>query len=163
MSPSKLWHGMRTARQHWHYRITAAVAKRSDPLPAFAAFAIASFAEKAEVLRWDKQVPVYAIIMNALIASMHISIGTFDSLVTFIGISDYSFFFFAVLAIFVLRRRETPLDGSYRTRSFDPVIFCIFSGFLVTRGVITNPLKGFAILFLTVIGWAVFKHRTMKS
>ena len=121
--------------------------------------------------------------MNALIASMHISIGTFDSLVTFVGtaiyhlqwaqtliltisqgISDYSFFFFfAVLAIFVLRRRETPLDGSYRTRSFNPVIFCIFSGFLVTRGVITNPLQGFAILFLTVIGWAVFKHRTMKS
>ena len=117
--------------------------------------------------------------MNALIASMYISIGNFDSLVMFVGtaiyylqwaqsliltisqgISDYSFFFFfAVLAIFALRRCETPLDGSYRTRSFNPVIFCIFGGFLVTRGVITD----LAILFLTVVGWAVFRHRTMKS
>ena len=117
-------------------------------------------------------------VMNACITSFYILIGTFDSLVTFIGkwlslssimdrkiiakapvgISEYSFFLLAVLGIFILRRGVSSLVSEYRTWTFNPVIFCIFSTLLLVRGVITDPAQGFAIFFVTLIGWAVFKR-----
>lgn len=128
-------------------------------LPGFAVSGMLWFAERTETLRWDKQVPVYAMTMNACIASFYIIIGTFDSLVTFIGISEYIFFLLAVLGIFILRRRENALDRSYRTWTFNPVIFCVFSSLILMRGIVTDPIQGFAVLFLTLVGWAVFKRR----
>ena len=117
--------------------------------------------------------------MNASIASLYIIIGTFDSLVTFIGtvlnssmvktkgqytesrvgISEYLFFLLAALGIFILRRRENGPNRSYRTWTFNPIIFCLFSSLIIIRGIATDPIQGFAVFFLSLVGWAVFKRR----
>lgn len=133
-----------------------------NALQSFPGFAISGmlwFAERTETLRWDKQVPVYAMIMNTCIASFYIVIGTFDSLVTFIGISEYLFFLLAALGIFVLRRRENALNRSYRTWTFNPIIFCVFTSIILVRGIVTDPIQGFAVFFVTLVGWIVFKRR----
>lgn len=96
-------------------------------------------------------------VMNASIASFYIMIGTFDTLVTFIGISEYIFFLLASLGIFILRRRD--LNQSYRTWTFNPIIFCVFSSLILVRGIVTDPFQGLAVFFITLIGWAVFKRR----
>ena len=57
------------------------------------------------------------------------------------------------------RRRGKTHERSYGTPTFNPVIFCVFSSFIVIRGVITDPIQGLAILILTLIGWAVFRRR----
>lgn len=98
-------------------------------------------------------------IMNTCIASFYIVIGTFDSLVTFIGISEYLFFLLAALGIFVLRRRENALNRSYRTWTFNPIIFCVFTSIILVRGIVTDPIQGFAVFFVTLVGWIVFKRR----
>ena len=78
--------------------------KLSQHLPSPVIFGILWFARKTKALRWEKQVPVYEtrrhqvpsgnvtnrlcrypMVMNACITSFYIIIGTFDSLVTFIG------------------------------------------------------------------------------
>lgn len=116
--------------------------------------------------------------MNTCIASFYIVIGTFDSLVTFIGISqlihgkdegidtknlagisEYLFFLLAALGIFVLRRRENALNRSYRTWTFNPIIFCVFTSIILVRGIVTDPIQGFAVFFVTLVGWIVFKRR----
>ncbi|KAI9858091.1 MAG: Y+L amino acid transporter [Trichoglossum hirsutum] len=61
------------------------------------------FARVTAELRWEKGVPVYAMILNALFASFYIASGTFSALITFVGISEFLFFFFTVLGIFRLR------------------------------------------------------------
>ena len=118
--------------------------------------------------------------MNGCIASFYIIIGTFDSLVTFIGtvhpsrmakasiqkilnlklgISEYIFFLLAALGIFILRHRESAANRSYRTWTCNPIIFCLFSTLILIRGIVTDPTQGLAVFFLTLVGWAVYKRR----
>lgn len=132
--------------------------KALQRFPALVSAGILWFAERTETLRWDKKVPIYAMIMNASIATLYVVVGTFDSLVTFVGISEYSFFLLAVLGIFILRRRGKALNKRDKTWTFNPVIFCAFSAFLVIRGIITDPIQGLIIFSLAVIGWAMFRR-----
>lgn len=85
------------------------------------------------------------------------------------GMSEYAFFLLAALGLFILRRRRRevssphtrPSTYTYRTRTCNPVIFCLFSTLILVRGVVTDPSQGLAVFFLTLIGWAVFKRRFM--
>ena len=76
-----------------------------------------------------------------------------------IGISEYIFFFLSVLGIFILRRRKNALPRRYRASTFNPVIFCVFSGVILLRGVVTDPVQGLALFFLTLIGWVLYSRR----
>ena len=114
--------------------------------------------------------------MNSFLAGIYIIVGTFNGLVTFVGeafrdqgfrnllqpflgISEYIFFFLAVLGVFVLRRGGKCIDQLHRTWTFNPVIFCVSSFFIVVRGIITDPLQGLALLIFTLAGWAWFRRR----
>ncbi|MCJ1353905.1 MAG: Y+L amino acid transporter [Icmadophila ericetorum] len=119
---------------------------------------IAWFAAITGPLRWEKNVPIYAMVMNASIASFYVLIGTFDSLVTFVGISEYFFFLLSVMGLFILRR-NTDSTSQYRTWTINPVTFCLVSGFLVVRGLLTDPLQGAALFTLIAIGWLIFRLR----
>lgn len=113
--------------------------------------------------------------MNWALASFYIAIGTFNGLITFVGmyatfmprlywpvrptgISEYFFFFLAVLGISRLRSIKPEDPYSYRTWTFNPVIFCLVSGFLVLRGIITDAFQASAIFILIIAGWFIFKH-----
>lgn len=121
----------------------------------------------------------YAMIGNTLLATCYILVGTFDSLLTFIGMSfaaisglsvtahkfwphlgitEYLFLFLSVLGIFILRRRQDGLKSHpYRTWTINPACFCVFSSYIVVRGVITNPFQGLAIVVLILIGSGIFR------
>jgi solute carrier family 7 (L-type amino acid transporter), member 6 len=119
-------------------------------------------------------------LLNAAVASFYVIIGTFSSLLTFIGmsfpppplrltptnlatlnpgISEYLFFFFAVLGVFVLRKRALPSEAVPRTWTLNPIIFCVFSGFIVLRGIITDPFQGLAVFVCVGVGWVVRRWR----
>ena len=63
----------------------------------------------------------------------------------------------------MLRRRRKARDDSYKTWIFNPLMFCVFSAFLIIRGIITDPMQGLTIFVLTVIGWAVFKRVSARE
>ncbi|ORY17794.1 large neutral amino acids transporter small subunit 1 [Clohesyomyces aquaticus] len=119
---------------------------------------ICGFAKRTASLRWQKKVPIFAMIMNGLIASFYVMIGSFNSLVTFIGIAEYFFWFFAVLGVFVLRRRPNPERESptYRTWAGNPIIFAVVSGMLILRGVLSDPLQGLMIFGVGTTGLVIF-------
>ena len=80
-------------------------------------------------------------VLNSLIASFYILIGTFGPLLTFKGISsgfhswrlsiywlgegisEYFFFSLAILGVFILRRGSEPNESVPRTWTFNPIIF----------------------------------------
>ena len=119
----------------------------------------------------------YALLLNSTLVSFYICIGTFDGLVTFVGTQDrfepfwkkaqlanmrtgvagYLFFFLAVLGIYNIRRAG--VSTGYTTWTPNPFIFCIASGFIVLRGVVTDPLHGAAIGALVAVGWLAFRWK----
>ncbi|KAI9769565.1 MAG: Y+L amino acid transporter [Geoglossum umbratile] len=125
-------------------------------------------------LRREKKVPVYPFLLNAVLASCYVLIGTFSALLTFIGITEYLIFFLTVLGVFRLRALHQG-DGfsppssdntnrekrePYRTHTLNPVIFCVTSVILVTKGVVTDLRQGLAILLFIVCGWVFYSWKS---
>jgi L-type amino acid transporter 6 len=108
------------------------------------------------------QVPVNAMVLNAAMASIYIAMGTFGSLITFIGISMYLIYFFCVVGIFVLRRRESHPKGIYVAPTYCVICFIFLSAFVVLRGVASQPTQGLAILAAVAVGY-VMSRRIVKS
>ena len=123
---------------------------------------------------------IYPLLLNCILVSFYICIGTFNGLVTFVGtqdrlelqqgtqltdlptgIADYLFFFLAVLGIYKIRRAGVSTD--YKTWTLSPVIFCFVSGFTVLRGIVTDPLERAAIGALVAVGWIIFKWKFAKK
>jgi solute carrier family 7 (L-type amino acid transporter), member 6 len=77
------------------------------------------------------------------------------------GIADYLFFFLAVLGIYQIRRRDVGTE--YRTWTLNPCVFCMVSGVIVLRGIVTDLVQGGAIAALVGIGWIVFRWRHRKE
>jgi amino acid transporter len=109
-----------------------------------------------------KQVPVNAMVLNTAMASIYIAMGTFGSLITFIGISMYLIYFFCVVGIFVLRRRESHPKGIYVAPTYCVICFIFLSAFVVLRGVASQPAQGLAILAAVVVGY-IMSRRIVKS
>ncbi|KAI0129942.1 large neutral amino acids transporter small subunit 1 [Xylariales sp. AK1849] len=105
----------------------------------------------------------FALLLNGTMASFYVLIGSFNGLVTFIGIAEYFFFLMSVLGILVLREAEkNKANGpvsKYNTWIGNPIIFAVVSSLLILRGIITEPFQGLAILLVGLLGLAVFYSR----
>ncbi|CAN8105770.1 unnamed protein product [Discula destructiva] len=121
-------------------------------------------------LRWNKAVPIFAILLNGFLPACFIMMGSFNGLVTLIGLAEYSCFLVTVFGLLVMRRREAKRSSqaaeihhtaapNYRTWIGNPLIFTSVSAFLVLRAIITDPLQGLAILSVAASGLLAFHLR----
>ncbi|KAL1852861.1 hypothetical protein Daus18300_012025 [Diaporthe australafricana] len=143
------------------------------------------FAEATRELRWRRGVPVYAMLLNGLLAAFLIVAGSFNGLVVLIGLAEYTCFLAAVLGLLLMRSREryeasrrhnglsrisNSTSGSpsrsrssrpsrYRTWIGNPVVFSLVSAFLILRAVVTDPFQGLAILLVVGSGLGAFSLR----
>ena len=63
-----------------------------------------------------------------------------------------------MLGVFILRRRQDGLKSqTYQTWTINPACFCVFSSYVVVRGIITNPFQGLAIVVLILMGAGIFR------
>ncbi len=70
---------------------------------------------------------------------------------------EYLFFLMSVAGLLLLRNRDDPRAApQYMTWVGNQVIFSIVSSFLILRGVLTEPLQGFAILLVGLFGLGMF-------
>lgn len=104
----------------------------------------------------------YAMTLNATMVSIYLVLGTYDDLVTFIGISQYLYYMLAVCGVFIIRRKEAglsaaELQGRYRTALWNPIIFIICSCFIVVRGILSNIAHGIALCLLGLVVWVAVK------
>ena len=106
--------------------------------------------------------PINAIVLNALLCSVYIIVGEFETLLTFYGVAGYTFYFATVLGLIVLRIREPNLERPYRTWITTPIIFCCVSLFLVSRAVFAEPVKTLIVVAFIVVGIPIYFWRIGK-
>lgn len=96
--------------------------------------------------------PISAMLLNASLTSIYITIGSFDTLVTFYGVAGYAFYFQTVLGLIILRVREPDLERPYKTWITTPIIFCCVSLFLLSRAVFAEPVQTLLVVAFMVVG-----------
>ncbi|KAF6841688.1 large neutral amino acids transporter small subunit 1 [Colletotrichum plurivorum] len=113
--------------------------------------------------RWQGNVPIFPLLLNCALSIVYVVVGSFNALVTFIGLAAYMIFFSSAFGLILLRRRDrrapTAKAAEYKTWLINPIIFSAISGLLVVRGVISDPLQGAAILLVAVFGVVFFSLR----
>ncbi|KIW02044.1 uncharacterized protein PV09_06546 [Verruconis gallopava] len=121
-------------------RLTVAAANKSY-IPYFFAYigSIRHQPSRTEKLRFDA--PFNALILSTLLASAYMLIGNFRALLTFIGLTQYTFFFFTVFGDVILRFRQPELSRPFKPNILIPVIFSLVSAFLVIRGAVFSPIQ----------------------
>ena len=107
--------------------------------------------------------PINAMVFNALLCAVYILVGEFSTLVTFYGVAGYTFYFFTVLGLIVLRVREPYLDRPYRTWISTPIVFCCVSLFLLSRAVFKQPEQTLIVVAFVVVGVGVYYWKVLRK
>lgn len=103
--------------------------------------------------------PVNAMVLNAVLTSVYIAVGAFDTLVTFYGVAGYTFYFLTVLGLIVLRVQEPNLERPYKTWISTPIIFCCVSLFLLSRAVFAQPMQTLIVVAFILTGVPLYYWR----
>ncbi|PWY83040.1 amino acid/polyamine transporter [Aspergillus heteromorphus CBS 117.55] len=106
--------------------------------------------------------PINAMALNSALTLIYVIVGEFKTLVTFYGVAGYTFYFFTVLGLIVLRVREPYLHRPYKTWISTPIIFCCVSLFLLSRAIIAEPLQTLIVVAFIVAGVPVYYWRIYK-
>ncbi|PNS14400.1 b(0,+)-type amino acid transporter 1 [Sphaceloma murrayae] len=107
--------------------------------------------------------PIYATLLNGCITAGYVVVGDFSTLTTFYGVAGYTFYFFTVLGLIVLRVREPDLERPYRCWISTPIIFCAVSIFLLSRAVFAQPLQTMIVVAFIVAGVPLYFLRIYSS
>lgn len=106
--------------------------------------------------------PVNAMLLNAALTCLYVIVGEFRSLLTFYGVAGYTFYFFTVLGLIVLRVKEPHLERPYKTWITTPIIFCCVSLFLLSRSVFREPAQAGLVAVFVCAGLPVYFWRVLK-
>lgn len=107
--------------------------------------------------------PIYAMLLNASLTAGYVLVGEFGTLLTFYGVAGYTFYFFTVLGLIVLRVREPHLERPYKTWITTPIIFCCVSLFLLSRAVFAQPLQTLIVIGFVAAGVPVYWFRVRRG
>ncbi|MEZ5316021.1 MAG: amino acid permease [Vicinamibacterales bacterium] len=108
--------------------------------------------------------PVLAIVAQAVWSSVLVLCGTLSELVTYTGFAVVLFAAIAVLALFVLRRREPEADRPFKAVGYPlaPALFVVASLAMVANEIWNNPdtsLAGIAVILAGVPIYWMYRRR----
>ncbi|KAI8881070.1 amino acid transporter [Backusella circina FSU 941] len=97
-------------------------------------------------LSQSRQTPMLALLLQAVLTSIMIMIGSFKMLVNFYSLCAWIFYFLAVLSLLIFRYKEPDLKRPYRVWLTTPVLFCLVALFLCTTPFIEAPIESLVAL-----------------
>lgn len=102
--------------------------------------------------------PARAILLQAVLASVLVTLGTFDQVVAYLIFMTVLFVALTVAAVFVLRHRPAA-PGTYRTPGypFTPVIFLVLVAVLLYLLASNNPREAALGAGVVALGWPVYR------
>lgn len=102
--------------------------------------------------------PNSALVVQGLWASLLAWSGTYNQLVTYMVIVSFLFYAMSSAAVIVLRRKDPGLERPYRTWGYPvtPVVFILFSGYLIVNTIIETPKDAAFGAALLVAGLPVY-------
>jgi len=110
-------------------------------------------------------VPVFAIILQGLWASVLVISATFDQLTECVVFASMIFYASTTVALFVLRKKMPSAPRPYKTLGYPivPMVFVAVSVWLLINTLRTSPVESVAGLGLIGLGWPFYlwQHRKM--
>ncbi|EIW85159.1 L-methionine transporter [Coniophora puteana RWD-64-598 SS2] len=104
-----------------------------------------------------RNTPINAIALQTGLTVIFILIGGgFRTLVNFIVVASWSFYFLTVLGLIILRVKEPLLERPYKTWIITPLTFCAVALFLLCMPIIAAPLEAIAVLVFVLAGVPVY-------
>ncbi len=118
------------------------------------------FFSKAAKLSEGTRVPVYAILMQALWASVLAISGTFDQLTDYVIFSSWIFYGLVTSSVFVLRRKMPGAARPYKTLGYPviPLVFVLVALWLVINTLVNRPVESIAGLVLISLGLPIYLY-----
>lgn len=109
--------------------------------------------------------PVLALIVQGVWASLLVLTGTFDQLFTYVIFSSWIFYAMAAGAVLVLRRTSPHVSRPYRAWGYPytPVVFILFSLYLVINTLIQDPRDGIIGLGIILLGLPAYAYWSRKQ
>src|SRR6266498_2379745 len=105
-------------------------------------------------------VPVWAIIIQAVWASVLAVSGSFDQLTDYVIFASWIFYGLTTSSIFVLRRKMPDAPRPYRTLGYPivPLCFVLVAAWLTVNTLQTSPVESVSGLILIALGLPFYFH-----
>ena len=111
------------------------------------------------------RVPVIALIVQGIWASVLALSGSFDTLTDYVIFGSWIFYALATSTVFVFRRKFPDAPRPYRAFGYPivPILFLIVAGFLLINTMINAPTQAFTGIFLILLGLPVYYYLTRNN
>ncbi|MEO6335189.1 MAG: amino acid permease, partial [Pyrinomonadaceae bacterium] len=111
------------------------------------------------------RVPVRALIVQAILASILALSGSFDTLTDYVVFGSWIFYALVTSSVFVFRRRYPDAERPYRAWGYPvvPVIFLLVAGWLLINTIVTSPTQSFIGIGLILLGLPVYYYLNSKG
>ena len=118
------------------------------------------FAARAAVLSERSHVPVVALALQAVWASVLAISGTYDQLTDYVVFASWIFYGIVTSAVFVLRRKLPDAPRPYHTVGYPlmPIVFILVAAWLVVNTLVARPVESVAGLVLIALGLPVYLY-----
>ncbi len=122
------------------------------------------FLKKAGTLN-EKGVPGFALMTQAVWASVLCLSGTYNALLTYCTFASVMFYILTIAGIFVLRRKEPEAERPYRVIGYPllPVLYILIAGTICAILLVTKPENTLPGVFIVLLGVPVYYWQKRKS
>ena len=116
------------------------------------------FFSVAAVVSHRTRVPIYALLLQAIWASLLAISGTFDQLSDYVIFASWIFYGLVTSSVFVLRRKMPDAPRPYRTLAYPivPLVFVLVAVWLVINTLVNRPVESVAGLVLIALGLPIY-------
>lgn len=106
------------------------------------------------------KVPVMAILVQGIWASVLALSGSFDTLTDYVIFGSWIFYALATSTVFVFRRKYPDAERPYKAFGYPivPVLFLFVAGWLLVTTVINSPQQSFIGIFLILLGLPIYYY-----
>jgi basic amino acid/polyamine antiporter, APA family len=110
------------------------------------------------------RVPIYALLLQALWASVLAISGTFDQLTDYVIFASWIFYGLVTSSVFVLRRKMPEAPRPYKTVGYPivPLVFVVVAAWLVINTLVNRPVESVAGLMLIALGLPIYFYYRRK-
>lgn len=118
------------------------------------------FFSRVAVVSAGTRVPVYALLLQAIWASVLAVSGTFDQLSDYVIFASWIFYGLVTSSVFVLRRKMPDAVRPYKTFGYPvvPFVFVAVAVWLVINTLMNRPLESIAGLVLIALGLPIYVY-----
>jgi APA family basic amino acid/polyamine antiporter len=111
------------------------------------------------------KVPVIALIVQGIWASILALSGSFDTLTDYVIFGSWIFYALATSTVFVFRRRYPNAERPYKAFGYPivPILFLFVAGWLLVTTVMNSPTQSFIGIFLILLGLPIYYYLTGRK